>query len=127
MLIPIGLVLNKDRKHFDSKGLSVFFLGVKKQHLWFLFAIQVHLEYYYFISIFFLKTLILLSFESNAMEIVINIHHPHSVLSLKQNTKKLMNVKNQYKQYILKNVKREGKICSVFCTSKKAHTSNVML
>lgn len=54
MLIPIGLVLNKDRKHFDSKGLSVFFLGVKKTTFRVLIcnpsSFGVLLFYWYFFS-----------------------------------------------------------------------------
>jgi len=73
------------------------------------------------VLVFFVMILILLSFESNAMEMVIDIHHPQitSVSQAKQQIK-LMNVNNQYKQNkSLKMLEGEGRFCSrVFCTSK---------
>lgn len=55
---------------------------------------------------FFLTILILLSFESNSMEMVINVHHPHSVLSPKQNTNKVNECQKSIQtKYILKNVR----------------------
>lgn len=66
----------------------------------------------------------LLSFESNAMEMV---QHPHPVLSPKQHTNKVNEChKSIQTKYILKNVKREGRFCSLFSAQANRGTPQML-
>lgn len=66
----------------------------------------------------------LLSFESNAMEMV---QHPHPVLSPKQNTNKVNEChKSIQTKHILKNVKREGRFCSLFSAQANRGTPQML-
>lgn len=120
------IVLNEDRKHFDSKGLwGYFFLEVnnilgsyvsQSNFIWTPFCISI------FSSDFIITVLWIKRYGD-----VINIHHPHSVLSPKQNTNKVNeSQKSIQTKYILKHVKREWKFCSFFSAQENRGTPHML-